>query len=120
MTFDLIGNALGNIREGRFRALAITAADARRSYPTFRPWARRVSEVQAGAWFAFFAPTGTPAAAIAWLNKQANEIFSTKMPRPLLTREWSAARSPELLREHVEADTRRWGEVIRKAGIKLP
>jgi hypothetical protein len=28
--------------------------------------------------------------------------------------------SPERLGSHVEAETKRWGDVIRRAGIKLP
>ena len=33
--------------------------------------------VEVGAWFGLFAPAGTPPAAIAWLNREANKMFST-------------------------------------------
>jgi tripartite-type tricarboxylate transporter receptor subunit TctC len=122
MTFDLIGNAMTNIREGKLRALAIT--DAQRSpllpeVPTMEE--AGYPDVQAGAWFAFFAPAGTPAAAIAWLNKQANEIFVLPESHPRFTAHGMTMLlgPPERLRDHVEQDTRRWGEVVRRAGIKL-
>jgi tripartite-type tricarboxylate transporter receptor subunit TctC len=122
ITFDLIGNAMGNIREGRFRALAITA-DKRSpvlpDVPTFGE--AGYPDVVAGAWFAFFVPAGTPSAAIAWLNRQVNEIFQS----PEVAERFRAQGMllplgpPERLGEHVEAETLRWGDVIRRAGIKL-
>ena len=78
-------------------------------------------EMEAGAWFAFFAPTGTPAASVAWLNKQANEIFSSPDVQGRFTAGGMTLPlgPPERLRDHVEADTKRWADVIRRAGIKL-
>ena len=32
--------------------------------------------VEIGAWFGFLAPAGTPPAAIAWLNREANKVMS--------------------------------------------
>jgi tripartite-type tricarboxylate transporter receptor subunit TctC len=122
MTFDLIGNALGNIREGRFRALAITADKRSPLLPQVPTMGEAgYPDVEAGAWFAFFVPVGTPPAAIAWLNRQANEIFSSPDVKDRLTSQGMIVPlgPPERLREHVEADTQRWGDVIRKAGIKL-
>jgi tripartite-type tricarboxylate transporter receptor subunit TctC len=78
-------------------------------------------EMEAGAWFAFFAPAGTPRAAIDWLNREANAIFAA----PDVSGRFTGAGmtlplgSPENLGTHVEADSKRWSEVIRKAGIKL-
>jgi tripartite-type tricarboxylate transporter receptor subunit TctC len=122
MTFDLIGNAMNNFREGKFRALGITARQRSPLLPDVPTMQEAgLPEMEAGAWFAFFAPAGTPPPAIDWLNREANAIFSapdvsgrftsTGMTLPL--------GPPERLRAHVEADTKRWGEVIRRAGIKL-
>ncbi|MBX9840990.1 MAG: hypothetical protein K2Z80_04185 [Xanthobacteraceae bacterium] len=122
MTFDLIGNAMNNIREGKFRALGITAAERSRLLPDVPTMVEAgLPEMQAGAWFAFFAPAGTPASAIAWLNKEANEIFSAKdvADRFTTTGVTLPFGPPSLLRDHVDADSRRWAEVIRRAGIKL-
>ena len=33
--------------------------------------------VEIGAWFGLLAPAGTPPAAIAWLNREANKVFAT-------------------------------------------
>jgi tripartite-type tricarboxylate transporter receptor subunit TctC len=122
MTFDLIGNAMNNIREGKFRALGITAAQRSQLLPDVPTMVEAgLPEMQAGAWFAFFAPAGTPASAIAWLNKEANEVFAAADVRDRFTSTGMMLPlgPPELLRDHVEADSKRWAEVIRRAGIKL-
>jgi tripartite-type tricarboxylate transporter receptor subunit TctC len=122
MTFDLIGNAMNNIREGKFRALGITAAQRSQLLPDVPTMVEAgLPEMQAGAWFAFFAPAGTPASAIAWLNKEANEVFSAADIRDRFTTTGMTLPlgPPQRLRDHVEADSKRWAEVIRRAGIKL-
>jgi tripartite-type tricarboxylate transporter receptor subunit TctC len=122
MTFDLIGNALNNIKEGKIRALGITTKERSPLLPNVPTFVEAgLPEMEAGAWFALFAPTGTPPVAIAWLNREANTIFAlpevasrftaTGMSLPL--------GPPERLGAHVEAETKRWGEVVRRAGIKL-
>jgi tripartite-type tricarboxylate transporter receptor subunit TctC len=122
MTFDLIGNAMNNIREGKFRALGITAAQRSPLLPDVPTMVEAgLPEMQAGAWFAFFAPAGTPASAIAWLNKEANEVFSAADIRDRFTTTGMTLPlgPPSLLGDHVDADSKRWAEVIRRAGIKL-
>jgi tripartite-type tricarboxylate transporter receptor subunit TctC len=122
MTFDLIGLAVNNIRDGRLRALAVTGAERSPSLPEVPTMSEAgYPEVQGGPWFAFFAPAGTPRPVIDWLNKQANEIFSDReLVKPFTSQGMTMPLgTPEALQAHVEADTRRWGEVIRKAGIRM-
>jgi tripartite-type tricarboxylate transporter receptor subunit TctC len=122
MTFDLIGNAMNNIRDGKFRALGITAAQRSQLLPDVPTMVEAgLPEMQAGAWFAFFAPAGTPASAIAWLNREANEVFAAADVRDRFTTTGMTLPlgPPGLLRDHVDADSKRWAEVIRRAGIKL-
>jgi tripartite-type tricarboxylate transporter receptor subunit TctC len=71
-------------------------------------------------WNAMVAPPGTPAAIVAKLNKAINEIahdpdtqkrFASLNVEPL-------GGSPAELRKLIQDETRRWGEVIKKAGIQ--
>jgi tripartite-type tricarboxylate transporter receptor subunit TctC len=123
MTFDLIGNAMNNIKEGKFRALGLTARQRSPLLPDVPTMQEAgLPQMEAGAWFAFFAPAGTPRAAIDWLNREANAIFSAPDVSARFTNAGMALPlgSPEDLGKHVAADSKRWSEVIRKAGIKLP
>ena len=122
VTFDLIGNALNNIKEGKIRALGITTKQRSPLLPDVPTFVEAgLPDMDAGAWFAFFAPAGTPRTAIDWLNREANAVFTA----PDVSARFTATGMelplgpPERLGAHVEAETKRWGEVIRRAGIKL-
>jgi len=77
--------------------------------------------VQGGAWFALFAPAGTPPAIIDLLNKAGREAFSAPDVRHRLEPRGVVLvlGTPAELGAHVAADTERWAKVIRDAGIKL-
>ncbi|MGH6771042.1 MAG: Bug family tripartite tricarboxylate transporter substrate binding protein [Xanthobacteraceae bacterium] len=71
-------------------------------------------------WNALTAPPGTPAAIVAKLNKAINQAaddpqtkkrFASLNVEPL-------GGSPADLRKLIQEETKRWGDVIRKAGIK--
>ena len=54
MTFDLIGNAMNNIKEGKFRALGLTARQRSPLLPDVPTMQEAgLPEMEAGAWFAF-------------------------------------------------------------------
>lgn len=123
IVFDNLGNAMNTIRAGAVRPLATTAAARSRLLPDVPTMAEAgIPGVVVVSWFAFFVPARTPAAEIAWLNKQANDIFSAPEMRAHFDEQGVTLPlgSPEALGLHVAAETQRWGEVIRKAGIKLP
>src|SRR5262245_21156173 len=71
-------------------------------------------------WNAISAPPRTPAPIIAKLNQTMNDII--KLPdmqqRFAELNLIPVGGSPEEMRQLVEAETRRWGDVIRKAGIQ--
>jgi tripartite-type tricarboxylate transporter receptor subunit TctC len=105
------------------RALAITAdqrAPQVAEVPTMAE--AGVANVVVSSWFALFVPAGTPKDAIAWLNQQANEAFSAPEVREQFARQGVTLPlgTPEALRAHVEAETKKWGDVVRKANITLP
>ena len=71
-------------------------------------------------WNAISAPPRTPAPIIAKLNQTMNDII--KLPdmqqRFAELNLIPVGGTPEEMRQLVEAETRRWGDVIRKAGIQ--
>jgi tripartite-type tricarboxylate transporter receptor subunit TctC len=73
-----------------------------------------------GFWSGLVAPPATPAGIVAAINAAANEAMdSPKVSSALAT---LAARqrtgTPEQFRAFIAAETAKWGEVIRSAGIK--
>jgi tripartite-type tricarboxylate transporter receptor subunit TctC len=119
IVFDNLGNAMGNIHAGRMRALAITSEQRAAQIPDVPTMAE---DVVVSSWFALFVPAGTPKEAIAWLNKQANDAFSTAAVREQFANQGVTLPlgTPEALGALVESETKKWGEVVRKANITLP
>lgn len=121
--FDTIGLAINSIRSGAVRPLAITASERSPLLPDVPTLAELgYPQVVAASWFAFFVPAKTPRAVIDWLNRQANDIFTSEDLRTQFAGMgfMLAPGTPESLQAHVDAETRRLSDVIRKAGIKLP
>ena len=71
-------------------------------------------------WNAISAPPGTPAPIIAKLNQTMNDVIKNdEMKKRFAQLNLIAVGgSPQDMRKLVADDTRRWGEVIRKAGIQ--
>jgi tripartite-type tricarboxylate transporter receptor subunit TctC len=122
MMFDIAPFALPNMRAGKVRALAVATPErlpVARELPTMAE--AGMPEVQGGAWFALFAPAGTPRSAIDWWNREARRVFSEPDTRERFESQGAVlpGGTPEALAAFVAADSQRWGRVIRAAGIKI-
>lgn len=110
------------VRDGRLKALGVTGT-ARSPYlpnvPTFAE--SGVPGFEHGGWFALFAPAGTPPAALQRLNSEVIEMGKRDSYRERVAKMFAepATSTPAELGELVAAETARWGEVVRKGGIKI-
>jgi tripartite-type tricarboxylate transporter receptor subunit TctC len=122
MMFDIVPFALQHIRDGSVRGLAVAAPQRVPVLPDIPTMTEAgYPGVQGGAWFALFAPAGTPPAVIELLNKAARDAFNAPDVRDKLEPRGVVLvlGSPAELGAWVAADTERWAKVIREAGIKL-
>ncbi len=122
MMFDIVPFALQHIRDGGVRGLAVAAPQRVPVLPDIPTMTEAgYPGVQGGAWFALFAPAGTPPAVIDLLNKAARDAFNAPDVRDKLEPRGVVLvlGSPAELGAWVAADTERWAKVIREAGIKL-
>jgi tripartite-type tricarboxylate transporter receptor subunit TctC len=70
--FDPLGEAIGYIRAGRLRALAVTSATRAAAVPDIPTVAEFVPGYEADGWSGMAAPKNTPVAIIDKLNKDIN------------------------------------------------
>jgi tripartite-type tricarboxylate transporter receptor subunit TctC len=77
--------------------------------------------VEIGAWFGFLAPAGTPPAAIARLNREANKLLSPQDVKGRFVNVGAAMPlgTPESFAKFIQAESDRYGDVIRRAGIRM-
>ena len=122
MMFDIVPLTKEQLAGGRVRALAVTAAKREPAVPDVPTFTEiGMPGIEGGPWFGLFAPAGTPRAAIDWVNAEAKKAFSAPDLNARLVGQGLTLPlgPPEDFGRHVEAETKRWGEVIRKGNIKI-
>jgi tripartite-type tricarboxylate transporter receptor subunit TctC len=110
------------VRDGRLKALGVTGTARSPFLPDVPTFAERgVTGFEHGGWFALFAPAGTPADVLQRLNAEAVEMGKRPSYRERVAKMFAepATGTQAELAALVAAETARWGEVVRSAGIKL-
>jgi len=116
-----LGGAVPHIKSGKLLPLAVT--EARRSellpeVPTATE--QGVAGVEVNAWYGVFAPAATPAATIARLNREINEVVRLPEVREKLMAVGIEVLggSPQVLADFMRADHQRYGALARELNIK--
>lgn len=74
--FATIPSVIQHIKAGKLKALAVSSNQPSRALPGIPTVAERgFPGFEAGSWFGFFAPRGTPASVVATLNRAVNEAL---------------------------------------------
>jgi tripartite-type tricarboxylate transporter receptor subunit TctC len=121
MMFDALSLAMGPISAKRHVPLAVTSKQRSPVLPDLPTMIEEGVPMETGAWFGFLAPSGTPPAAIAWLSREADKIFSTPDGSDRFIKQGAAVPrlSQEAFAKFIQAESDRYGDVIRKANIKI-
>ena len=113
--------ALPQVQGGKLRALAASSGKRLASLPDVPTVAEAgVKGYDMSYWFAAYAPAGTPPAVIAKLNQLFAKASATEEVKASLARTSGvlALGTPEGLAQFQAAESKKWGEVIRAAGIE--
>jgi tripartite-type tricarboxylate transporter receptor subunit TctC len=114
---------LPQAQAGALRILAVTSGErsaAVPEVPTVRE-AAGLPDYEVIAWFCLFAPAGTPAERIALLNRAVQAALATEEMRSRLAGALGMTlrgSSPEEAAAFVRAETIKWTNAIRQAGIE--
>ena len=122
MMFENLPGAIGLVREGRLRALAVTSPRRVAAAPELPTVAEAgVPGYAVVSWFAIFAPAGTPAPVVSRLNQGFRRILGMPEVRSRLVDLGAepADGPPEELARLVAEETERWTRVIREARITI-
>ena len=122
MMFVPIPVALGNVKAGTLRGLAITTAKRSGLLPDLPTLAESgVPGFDVALRYGLMAPTGTPPAVIARLNRELNAALATEDVKQRLATEGAEALpgTPEAYAADVDTDEKRWSGLVKKLGIKV-
>lgn len=119
--FDTMTTSLPLVQAGRLKALAVTSAQRSSlapEYPTMIESGLPGFDVT--AWYMLFAPKKTPREIVQKLNADLNKSFTEPdtVKRMLSQGVTLTGGTPEQAEAHVQAELKRWGPLIKAAGIK--
>lgn len=118
--FDSLPSALGQIRAGAIRALAICGPSRHALLPEVQTMTEAgVPGYAVVAWGAIVAPRGVPAAVVARLERAIAEVVLLPAVQERVSRAGADAvsSSAAALAALVAEETERWGRVVREAGV---
>jgi len=121
MSFATLQTVLAPVQAGQLRALGVTAPARIPQMPEVPTLSEAVGPgFVADAWFALFAPAGTPGEIVVKLNAALNHALSLPEVREKLGAQGFAVTSgtPAELAAFVAAEVPRWAEVVRLSGAK--
>jgi tripartite-type tricarboxylate transporter receptor subunit TctC len=117
-----VPTAMGQIKDGRLRAIAVTSLKRSASLPETPTIAESGwPGFEAITWFGFVAPAKTPAPIIKELNANINSILKMPEVRSKLMGEGGEilGGTPEQFSALLNKDTARWARVIQDANVKI-
>jgi tripartite-type tricarboxylate transporter receptor subunit TctC len=120
--FATIPSVIAHIKAGNLTAIAVTSARRSRSMPDVPTVAERgFPGFEAGSWFGFFAPKGTPREVVDTLNKAVNEVIAEKAVESRMIEEGAdpMAGTPERFGAFVKSEFEKWRTVVQQSGAKV-
>src|SRR6516225_6806940 len=118
--FPSLPSAIGYVRAGTLRALAVTTATRSQALPDVPSVGEFVPGYEASGWFGVGAPKATPAEIVEKLNKEVNAALDDPKMKARLADLGGTPLpgSPAEFGKLIAAETEKWSKVIKFAGIK--
>lgn len=113
-------SAVGQIRAGKVRALAVTSTSRLPAFPDLPTLAETLPGFQFTVWTGLDAPTGTPRAVIDQVHGAVQKALATPAMTKLFadTSRTASSISPDQFAAFKAAEVRKYQELVRRAGIK--
>ncbi len=115
------GHRDGQVRAGKLKALGVTSLGRVGALPEFAPLAEQgYAGFEAISWQAMLAPAGTPPAIIQRLSTELVRIIRSDEVRGKMLNQYfsAAATTPDALAALMQSESRRWGQMIKAAGVQ--
>jgi tripartite-type tricarboxylate transporter receptor subunit TctC len=123
LVFVTMPAAIGQVRAGKLRGLAVTTLKRNPGAPEIPTVAEalNIPDFEVDSWYAMFAPAKTPPAIIARMQREVARVIQLPDVKQKLLEQGgdTVGSSPEALERVVKGELKKWAELIRDAKIKL-
>jgi tripartite-type tricarboxylate transporter receptor subunit TctC len=116
-----VSTSLGQIREGKLRALAGVANRPMAQLPDVPPVARTIPGFDVNVWHGIVGPAGMDPALVARVNDVFSQVLRVPAVHAAITETQAAdivGGSPQQFDAFIKSELKRWPEVVRNAGIE--
>ncbi|MBO9354663.1 tripartite tricarboxylate transporter substrate binding protein [Bordetella petrii] len=121
LMFTTVASVASHIKSGTLRALAVTSAERSPAFPDLPTLAEAgVPGYQAESWYGLYAPASTPDAVIERLNASVAKAVQSPAFQQRVTDEGLMVNvgPPQQLAKYVDAEEKRWSQVVRDAHLQ--
>jgi hypothetical protein len=122
MVFGEPSTLLPHVASGKLRAIATTGGKRSISLPDLPTIAESgVPGYDVTSWNGVLVPAGTPETAIKKLNQEFNKVLANPEMRERLIKIGyePIGGAPDAFSKHIEAETKKWGPVIKQSGLQI-
>ena len=120
--FDNMPSAIQHVRSGKLVPLAVTTAKRSPELPSVPTIAEAgVPGYEATSWFGMFAPAGTPVPVLAKLNAAIVKVLAQPDVKKKINEQGAEVYSetPEQFAAFIQAESVKWGKVVKESGASL-
>jgi len=113
--FATLPSVIGQIRAGKLRALAVSTAQHSATLPELPTVAESgYPGFDAGSWFGFFAPKGTPAEIVQTLNREVNAAMPALKTQMLNEGAEPVGGTPAQFATFIRQEHAKWAGLVKK------
>ena len=117
-----VPSAMGQVRAGKLRPLAVTSAQRSSSLPDVPTVAESgFAGFDISTWYGVFMPAGTPKPVVEQMNAAVNKLLATPEMQKAIHDQGAEPQSmsADAFGKQLAADYRLWEKIVSDAGIKL-
>jgi tripartite-type tricarboxylate transporter receptor subunit TctC len=116
-----VSTSLGQVREGKIRALAGASMRPMRQLPDVPPAGQTIPGFDVSVWHGIAGPAGMDPALVTRINQVFNQVLQVPQVRTAITEAQAAdiiGGTPQEFDAFIKSELKRWPEVVKAAGIK--
>ncbi len=120
ISFATLATVMPHVKSGRLKPLGVLGSNRSAALPNVPTIAEAgVPGFDVGNWTALFAPAGTPAPVVAKFNAEVLRVMKLPEIQARMVDEGmrTTEMTPKQFGNFVQAEVKRWGEVVKRAGV---
>ena len=117
-----VPSAMGQIKSGKLRPLAVTSAKRSTSLPDVPTVAEQgFKDFDVSTWYGVFAPAGTPKDVVNAVNAEINKLLATPEMKDAIHAQGAEpqAMTPDQFGTQLKADYQKWRGIVQGSGVTL-